>query len=87
MTSQNWSPPSGTASGDGGMCQHCGMGHTGACPRVKTIEYHQNGTVKRVEYFEPQPLVVGNTDPIKWTPVISGCGNDLSKPRTSWSTP
>jgi hypothetical protein len=26
--------------------------HPGACPRVKAIEYHENGTVKRVELRE-----------------------------------
>ena len=24
--------------------------HQGACPKVKAIEYHPNGTVKRVEF-------------------------------------
>ena len=32
------------------LCSHCGYGHTGLCPRVKAIEYHQDGTVRRVEY-------------------------------------
>ena len=27
--------------------------HTGPCPRVQAVEYYQNGTVKRVEFFEP----------------------------------
>ena len=31
-------------------CHHCGMNHSGACPRVQEIEYHENGTVKRVVY-------------------------------------
>ena len=38
-------------------CQHCGNVHTGQCPRVKSIEYHKNGKVKRVEYFDMQPAV------------------------------
>ena len=34
-----------------GQCEHCGAWHSfGVCPRVKAIEYHPNGTVKRVEY-------------------------------------
>jgi hypothetical protein len=31
-------------------CEHCGMWHSGVCPRIKAIEYHPNGTVKRVGY-------------------------------------
>ncbi len=30
-------------------CPYCGVYHATMCHRVKTIEYHQNGTVKRVE--------------------------------------
>ena len=26
--------------------------HTGPCPRIKAIEYHPNGTIKRVEFNE-----------------------------------
>jgi hypothetical protein len=33
-------------------CPHCGGWHTGMCPRLKAIEYHPDGTVKRVEYHE-----------------------------------
>ena len=31
-------------------CSYCGNHHNGACPKVKAIEYHPNGTVKRVEF-------------------------------------
>lgn len=30
-------------------CPYCGVYHATMCHRVKSIEYHQNGTVKRVE--------------------------------------
>lgn len=39
-----------------GSCPWCSMPphqttfHSGLCPRVKAIEYHPNGTVKRVEF-------------------------------------
>lgn len=40
-------------------CSYCGMYHPGiACPRVKAIEYHANGTVKRVEFHEAGPTSV-----------------------------
>ena len=31
-----------------GACGWCSNNHTGQCPRVQEIEYHPNGTVKRV---------------------------------------
>lgn len=42
-----------------GSCPHCSgpnsvVFHGGPCPRVKAIEYHPTGTVKRVEFF-PAP--------------------------------
>ena len=30
-------------------CQYCGNYHTTTCPRIASIEYYPNGTVKRVE--------------------------------------
>ena len=40
-------------------CPHCGTYHIATCPRIKAIEYHTNGTVKRIELHEPQPVVRG----------------------------
>jgi hypothetical protein len=34
------------------QCPHCGWWHAGVCARVKAIEYHPDGTVKRVEYHD-----------------------------------
>jgi hypothetical protein len=37
-----------------GLCRWCGRLHVGKCPRVKSIEYLDDGkTVKKVEFFEP----------------------------------
>lgn len=38
-------------------CPHCSSSsvqvyHSGKCPKVKAIEYHKDGTVKRVEFNE-----------------------------------
>lgn len=39
-------------------CPHCGMIHQTTCPRIKAIEYNQDGiTVKRIEFHAPVPLV------------------------------
>lgn len=35
------------------VCVHCGTEHKGLCPRIKALEYHQDGTVKRIEYHTP----------------------------------
>jgi len=32
-------------------CGYCGCIHQTKCPMVKAIEYHQDGTVKRVEFY------------------------------------
>ena len=40
-----------------GYCGHCGCYHSGPCPRIKAIEYYENGTIKRVEYFDQRPQV------------------------------
>src|SRR5258706_10201441 len=34
-------------------CKHCGNDHEAHCPWVKSIEYFEDGTVKRVEYMTP----------------------------------
>lgn len=33
-------------------CKHCGNYHDQVCPRIKSIEYFQNGLVKKVEYHQ-----------------------------------
>lgn len=32
-------------------CQHCGATHARACPRVKRLEFHQNGNLASVEFW------------------------------------
>lgn len=34
-------------------CKHCGNIHETRCPQIKSIEYFEDGTVKRVEYLTP----------------------------------
>lgn len=46
-----------------GSCPYCSstyqpVVHTGPCPRVKSIEYHPNGSVKKVEFIEDKPQIV-----------------------------
>lgn len=33
-------------------CQWCGLMHGATCPRVKALEYHDNGLLKRVEFHD-----------------------------------
>ena len=41
-----------------GYCPHCSnppsnyVYHNGVCPKVKAVEYHPDGTIKRIEYKE-----------------------------------
>jgi hypothetical protein len=34
------------------VCPYCGMYHSGMCPRIKLIEYHPNGQIKRIEFYD-----------------------------------
>ena len=42
----------GVGTSDGTPCSHCGYFHMGPCPRIKSIEYFPNGTIKRIDYHE-----------------------------------
>ena len=32
-------------------CKHCGVIHETRCPCIKSIEYFEDGTIKRIEYL------------------------------------
>lgn len=51
-------------------CPHCTLPHPGKCPLVKAVEYHENGTVRRVEFFTPAdyaPAIFANPPPVDLT--------------------
>lgn len=37
--------------GDEQTCMHCGGFHSRACPRVRSVEWHPNGNLAKVEYW------------------------------------
>ncbi len=38
-------------------CPYCSkVFHSGICPKVKSIEYYPNGTIKMVEFKEEYPI-------------------------------
>lgn len=37
-------------------CRHCGQHHGPHCPLVKAVEYYPDGSLKRVEYIDAQPI-------------------------------
>ena len=54
-------------------CPYCGNIHDGVCPKVKAIEYHPNGTVKRVEFHDWKtdwtwPEMPWDSTTVKWNP-------------------
>lgn len=63
-------------------CQHCGGLHVRNCPRVKEVEYHADGSVKRVSYWphgewpEDQVLFLDDVQDAAATPkqgeIVSG---------------
>lgn len=52
-------------------CCWCGAIHGATCPRVKALEYHPDGTIKRVEFFTPNdyPPLMGR--------IVSSAGPDI----------
>lgn len=44
----------GSIPGQLDYCGHCGAWHQGQCPRIKSIEYWPDGTIKKVEYHDLQ---------------------------------
>jgi hypothetical protein len=41
-------------------CPHCGASHQTTCPRIKSIEYNQNGTtIKKIEFHEQRAEIKG----------------------------
>lgn len=59
--------PGSVQPGINDKCPYCGMiGHTPmVCPRVRAFEFNPDGSVKRVEFITPAPVVSG---PIRMTP-------------------
>ena len=60
-----------TTTADIETCPHCGGIHNGRCHRIKAIEYHENGTVKRIEYHsEPRSFDWQDIEPVVMNPDI-----------------
>lgn len=60
-------------------CPHCGMIHQTTCPRIKAIEYNTDGSVRRVEFHAPAPLI--------GQPQMGGLRVILDGPSSSAGTP
>lgn len=60
-------------------CEHCGMIHQQTCPRIKAIEYHDNGNVKRIEFHDQQPIDRAPISPFT-APNISATGTLICPP-------
>jgi hypothetical protein len=39
------------------ICEYCGKVHKGWCERIHSIEYHENGNIKKVTLVVPQNAV------------------------------
>lgn len=37
-------------------CPFCGNYHYSICPEVRSVEYYENGTIKKVEYERGQEI-------------------------------
>ena len=59
------------------ICEHCGGHHAGKyCPYIKSIEYHENGAVKHVEFYprpkDERPIEVSSGHQWVWTMRVGG---------------
>ncbi len=51
-----------------GDCQYCGNEHATMCPRIKALEFAEDGvTVRRVEFFAPNEY-----SPVSYPPTDDG---------------
>lgn len=51
------------------ICKHCDGNHySDKCPYIKAIEYHENGTIKRIEFY-PRPGDFHQPIKIDWASV------------------
>ena len=39
------------------QCYYCGLYHDDVCGRVESIEYHPNGTVRKITFHADAPVV------------------------------
>jgi hypothetical protein len=66
-------------------CPHCANYHAGRCPEVRAIEYHQDGSIKRVEYLTPAdsmaPVLPAQWQP--WQPTMPITGPSGSNGRST----
>ena len=44
-------------------CQWCGRYHPGRCPEVKSLEFFQNGMVKRIEFVDGRVIETPESKP------------------------
>jgi len=51
-----------TASRDYTQCPYCGIYHVGMCPRIKEIEYHPLGQIKRIVFHPTLEVADEQTD-------------------------
>lgn len=58
------------------ICQYCGMSHSITCPRIKAMEYHPDGTIKRIEFHEPNATVTSDDRFYAKTPRYAGGRNN-----------
>lgn len=71
-------------------CRWCGMIHGPKCPSVKAMEFHLDGTVKRVEFYSPVDYPPMQIYPGGTTPILrlstTWCGGAFPIPSSSGHT-
>lgn len=68
-------------------CEYCGLVHKGMCPRIKSITYRLDGSIKSLVFHKPDTQIVTASEPIARPinedhPIISDPDNTVMIPVT-----
>lgn len=85
-TEYRYEPPAATYSYAPGWCRWCSKPetgqvtyHGGACPRVKAIDYYEDGQIRYVELNPGEPIDAASTTPL-WPSAMSFFPNPGAAP-------
>lgn len=67
-------------------CPHCGLIHQTTCQRIKAMEYHSDGSVKRIEFHEPRPIDPKLSSVITLETLTANAIRRMNDPKTEWLT-
>lgn len=64
------------------LCPWCGITHGPRCPSIQAIEYHPDGSIKRVEFVKPEPIAGFDPEILRKGPAAA-----TASPSATWVHP